>query len=459
MFVSVKDAAKKGDSKELKGDLEKFINEALDQGLRFYLKVKKGSVYSLIKEFVGRPNIIKHSREVKKYPGIVLNNKSIYLPVRHDDVIAVEIDRELIFDVRKGILSEASFFSGAIRYTGDGSFERLFTLRRDYVPGARDFYEEGCFSDQSLEKINQGGVCKEEGREEISGSSRLATVIRDIGPLKPVVKYEVSLIGELFYRWSKTRSLDVYLSGPNPVINYSFSVLEDESILNDDSSIIIKPKKIDVEVDDIFVLKKDLHDLNVSRTRAQAPYKKVFDAIESVQKLDDVPGYEDCRKTALQWICDEVGVEQRDVESAIPLVDLATIAVMVWKDVPLKGKADKVNCKNLINRMNKDFESFFDDWTRLVILNFNTAKRSGRNRAPYLVRKTKEDYWKKTALKVLIHAWKKNVLGLSRNARVPSYTKWQEQVSGYLKMQPIPDYMIKSVIEVILSEQDKNIYF
>ena len=122
MFVSVKDAAKKGGTKEIKGDLEKFIDEALDQGLRFYLKVKKGSVYSFIKEFVGRPNIIKQSREVEKYPGIILNNKSIYLPVKHDDVVAIEIDRELIFDVRNGILSEASFFSGAIRYTRDGSF-------------------------------------------------------------------------------------------------------------------------------------------------------------------------------------------------------------------------------------------------------------------------------------------------------------------------------------------------
>ncbi len=449
MFVSIKDASKK-----YKIDWGEFIDEALDRNIKFYVKVKKGTVFSFIKECVGRPNRIGYSAGGYKIPGLRLSNEGMYMPVKHENVVALELDEQLVSEVRHGIELHATVFSGGLEYTKDGALEGVYTIKRNYIPGAREFFHDGFFSDDSLEKIKQGGVCKERGKEEVLGSSRLVSVIKDSGPIKPEERGGLCLISGLYRDWIKTKGFYLYLSRPRPLINYGLGVYEGEAFsIKGDYIFVNNPNRIEISSDRIFVIEQDICGLDVKKNNKTVIGKEVSDG--PLLRIYESPGYEESYKIARQWICESAGVEDKDLGNAAPLVDLATVAVMVWKDVRGGEKPDDQQCERLVQAMNKKYESYLGHFIRIIKQDFRPAVRSEENKTSNLIGKGKND-WERTGVAALIKIWKEKVHKFSGTVRKMKYREWTHSVTADLGRHGIKAYMSNAVISVILSDQDKE---
>lgn len=174
-------------------------------------------------------------------------------------------------------------------------------------------------------------------------------------------------------------------------------------------------------------------------------------------RLTDVAEYFDCKIRAEEWICSEAGVKYEDLSSAKRLVELVAVAILVWKDVPEKMKADQKKCKALVALVDKTFPSYESDLVRLITLRASKTavkKKYDDSNARMLVRrKSCPEPWRETSLPILIHAWKAYVFDRARTVTRQRRRNWERDVKGFMESKCLQGYLLKAGIDVILGDQ------
>lgn len=230
--------------------------------------------------------------------------------------------------------------------------------------------------------------------------------------------------------------------------------------------VIPPPQRIQITARDLVFLRDDISLLMemmscaeeaVSNGSSVHEYEVGAQQSSCFDSLTDFPGYSECKSHAEGWICSEAGVRHQDLPSAKRLVELVTVAILVWKDVPYGEKADQKKCEALVGLVDKAYPSYESALIRLITLRsrkIGVKKKYDDSNAHMLVkRKGCTEPWRETSLPILIHAWKTYVFDRARTMNRQKRTHWAKDVRGFMESECLQSYLLKAGIDVILGDQ------
>lgn len=212
--------------------------------------------------------------------------------------------------------------------------------------------------------------------------------------------------------------------------------------------VIPHPQRIQITARDLVFLKDDVSVLMemisctgkaVSDGSPAHEYQVDTQQYACVDSLTEFPGYSECKSRAEAWICSEADVKHQDLSSAKRLVELVTVAILVWEDVPYGKKADQKKCEALVGLVDKAFLSYESALIRLITLRSSKArvkKNYDDSNAHMLVkRKGRPEPWRETSLPILIHAWKAYVFDRARTVNRQKRRHWERDVKGFMELE------------------------
>src|SRR5690554_358133 len=227
------------------------------------------------------------------------------------------------------------------------------------------------------------------------------------------------------------------------------------------------PEKITITASDLFFLAGDeqvlLSAVPKAKAKAKAKAKTYVDANTGDNaakcyldiQLDH--DYKKCKKIAIQWICDEAGIEEGDLLGEERLIEFATLAVWIWDKTPDGKKVDRAYSKKLVDGFEKSLPSYRDRLESMIVLVFR--KTPGAASSNGVSMQKKERQWEKSGVTPLIKAWKKYVFDRSMTARRQRYSKWTSEVKIFLEREHVKNHYFTAVKDVILSDEKKERMF
>ena len=234
------------------------------------------------------------------------------------------------------------------------------------------------------------------------------------------------------------------------------------------SSIVPEPRRISVRASQLLFLAGDRDALTCEKVdeldtecgeeaQEESSYERPEVPPETpfYESFNDVDGFPESRKMAIQWICEVAKVEESQLSNADKLVNYAAIAICTWRQPLTDGKPNRFYCGQLMGLLPEDCNSYLDELERLVVLRFKSNNgRTLRRGVPMIKRENDKEIWKKTILRVLFNAWKKYVFDRSRTANKESRKKWAKDLKAFLDLNHIKEDYVEAVSNILLSDQD-----
>lgn len=443
MLRSVVDLAK-----EKKLGVRGVVERGIERDIDFYIRVKEGSVYSYIKNFLN-PVMLGHSN----IAGLKRDDRIIYTPVKLNNVVALRLSRDVLNNWQKGLLASQSVFLSALRL--NGSLENIYCIERDFLPGKYEFFYFGCLSSTVMQEISCGGVSLEEGCTDIRGARRFETKLREWGRVEFIRGPFCFLVG----RYRLIMNLieqDLYASRSRSVISYQMSVFEKgEAFQERDGFVnVCDPDSLIVDDQDIFILERSVVELFGRKE------KRDEGMVGNVENFSSSGAAEAYREDAIKWISKETGVDKHHIAHAEKMIDFAAIAICAWGKNVAKGKADTGYCRQLIGLLPEECQRYSENLVRMVVLRFKSEKGGGLPRAVSLIKRGEgEEIWNKTILPVIFKAWEKYVFQRSKTAKKEIRRDWTGDLKVFLERNYVKNDYVDAVLSILISDQDAENLF
>jgi hypothetical protein len=177
-----------------------------------------------------------------------------------------------------------------------------------------------------------------------------------------------------------------FLHRPIPQYDYAFCCyISDHDLkhFSDGLAPFPSPDKIKFGIKDVYFLHEDIHRLTSIEKEVKSVLAVNFDMSDEVVRipgsLREMEKYEECRHKALVWIGEIVAkddIGERLKKNRI-LMDCAAVSIMVWADVQINGKPDKMDVRKLVGLIGLKNETHEAYLSAMII---NRYVRSPKNK-------------------------------------------------------------------------------